>query len=53
MENHFSEPLDIEDVLSETSPENEEEVSLRPQTLDDYIGQTNLKKMFKRKKQKL
>ena len=27
MENHFSEPLDIEDVLSETSPENEEEVS--------------------------
>ena len=47
MENHFSEPLDIEDVLSETSPENEEEVSLRPQTLDDYIGQTNLKKMLK------
>lgn len=47
MENHFSEPLDIEDVLSETSSENEEEVSLRPQTLDDYIGQTNLKKMLK------
>ena len=34
-------------AASETSPENEEEVSLRPQTLDDYIGQTNLKKMLK------